>query len=154
MITRERLDLVRTRLADRIGMYRWRVAERDLEQVAVSGCRLRIVVWSLVTMEDCGTLWGPRRYSGAVGTIELDDFMEEFDAWCDAQLLRNPERFTPFLAWKGLFQHLEGPPMDDYHEFKWTYFMEIEIWRQYWSPDYISVTTRRHSLLETDLTIQ
>ena len=35
-------------------------------------------------MEDRGTVRGPRRYSGAVGTIELDDFMEEFDAWCDA----------------------------------------------------------------------
>jgi hypothetical protein len=22
------------------------------------------------------------------------------------------------MAWKGLFQHLEGLPMDDYHEFK------------------------------------
>lgn len=81
-------------------------------------------------MEDRGTVRGPRRYSGAVGTIELDDFMEEFDAWCDAQLLRNPERFTPFLAWKGLFQHLEGPPMDDYHEFKRAYFAEIDIYME------------------------
>jgi hypothetical protein len=25
---------------------------------------------------------------------------------------------TPFMAWKGLFQHLEGSPMDDFHEFR------------------------------------
>jgi len=31
------------------------------------------------------------------------------------QMLRNARLFSPFLAWKGLFQHLEGPPMDDYH---------------------------------------
>jgi len=33
-------------------------------------------------------------------------------------MLRNARLFSPFLAWKGLFQHLEGPLMDDYHEFR------------------------------------
>ncbi len=61
---------------------------------------------------------GPRRYSGAVGTIELEDFIQEVDSWCNMQMLRNVRLFSPFLAWKGLFQHLEGPPMDDYHEFQ------------------------------------
>ncbi|CAM6099672.1 unnamed protein product [Calypogeia fissa] len=59
---------------------------------------------------------GLRHYLGVVGTIELD-FIQEFDTWCDMQMLRNAMLFSPFLAWKGLFQHLEGPPMDDYHEF-------------------------------------
>jgi hypothetical protein len=30
-----------------------------------------------------GTMKGPRRYSGAMGTIELEDFIQEFDSWCD-----------------------------------------------------------------------
>ncbi len=30
-----------------------------------------------------GTMKGPRRYSGAMGTIELEDFIHEFDSWCD-----------------------------------------------------------------------
>lgn len=84
---------------------------------------------------------GPRRYSGAVGTLDLDDFIQEFDSWCDLQQMRNSKLFTPFMAWKGLFQHLEGPPMDDYHEFRKTYAFEIEEWRTHWSPDYDSVTS-------------
>ncbi|PTQ40682.1 hypothetical protein MARPO_0038s0037 [Marchantia polymorpha] len=87
-----------------------------------------------------GAMKGPRRYSGAVGTIELDDFIQEFDTWCDMQFLRNPTLFTPFFAWKGLFQHLEGPPMDDYHEFGREYAVEIDAWRHHWSPNYTSIT--------------
>ncbi|BBN20292.1 hypothetical protein Mp_8g17980 [Marchantia polymorpha subsp. ruderalis] len=87
-----------------------------------------------------GAAKGPRRYSGAVGTIELDDFIQEFDTWCDMQFLRNPTLFTPFFAWKGLFQHLEGPPMDDYHEFGREYAAEIDAWRRHWSPNYSSIT--------------
>ncbi len=30
-----------------------------------------------------GAMKGPRRYSGAVGTIKLEDFIQEFDSWCD-----------------------------------------------------------------------
>ncbi len=33
------------------------------------------------------------------------------------QQMFNPQLFTPFMAWNDLFQHLEGSPMDDYHEF-------------------------------------
>ncbi|BBN19983.1 hypothetical protein Mp_8g15430 [Marchantia polymorpha subsp. ruderalis] len=87
-----------------------------------------------------GASKGPRRYSGAVGTIELDDFIQEFDTWCDMQFMRNPTLFTPFFAWKGLFQHLEGPPMDDYHEFGREYAAEIDAWRRHWSPNYSSIT--------------
>ncbi len=83
---------------------------------------------------------GPRHYSGAVGTIELEDFIQEFDSWCNMQMLRNAILFSPFMAWKGLFQHLEGPLMDDYHDFRRDHAVEIEAWRQHWSPSYVSIT--------------
>ncbi len=40
--------------------------------------------------------------------------------------MRNPHLFTPFIAWKGLFQHLEGLLMDAYHEFKRAHEIQIE----------------------------
>jgi len=83
---------------------------------------------------------GPRRYSSAVGTIELEDFIQEFDSWCDMQMLHNARLFSPFLAWKGLFQHLEGPLMDDYHEFWKDHVTEIGEWRHHWSPSYVFIT--------------
>ncbi|CAM6082310.1 unnamed protein product [Calypogeia fissa] len=97
-----------------------------------------LLIWDME--ESHGSGRGPRHYSGAVGTIELDDFIQEFDTWCDMQMLRNAELFSPFLAWKGLFQHLEGPPMDDYHEFRKAHDMEIMAWKDYWSPKYVSMT--------------
>ncbi len=30
-----------------------------------------------------GAMKGPRRYSSVVDTIELEDFIQEFDSWCD-----------------------------------------------------------------------
>jgi len=44
----------------------------------------------------------PRQYLRVVGTIELNDFIQEFDSWCDMQKMRNPQLFTPFMACKGL----------------------------------------------------
>jgi hypothetical protein len=41
------------------------------------------------------------------------------------QQMHNPQLFTPFIAWKGLFQHLEGLLMDDYHEFKCAHEVQI-----------------------------
>jgi len=87
-----------------------------------------------------GAMKGLRCYPGAVGTIELENFIQEFDSWCDIQMLRNARFFSPFLAWKGLFQHLEGLPMDDYHEFLRDHATKIEEWRQHWSPSYVSIT--------------
>jgi hypothetical protein len=71
-----------------------------------------------------------------MGTIELEDFIQEFDSWCNMQMLHNTRLFSPFLAWKGLFQHLEGLPMDDYHEFRTDHAIEIEACKQHWSPSY------------------
>jgi hypothetical protein len=56
------------------------------------------------------------------------------------QMLRNARLFSPFLAWKGLFQHLEGPLMDDYHEFWRVHAIEIKEWRQHWYLSYVSIT--------------
>jgi hypothetical protein len=56
------------------------------------------------------------------------------------QMLSNARSFSPFLAWKRLFQHLEGPPMDDYHEFRRDHATEIDAWKQHWSPSYVSIT--------------
>jgi hypothetical protein len=53
------------------------------------------------------------------------------------QQMCNPQLFTPFMAWKGLFQHLEGSPMDDYHEFMCDHEIRIEDWSLYWSPNYV-----------------
>ncbi len=45
-----------------------------------------------------GAMKGLRCYLGAVGIIELEDFIQEFDSWCDMQMLRNIRLFSPFLA--------------------------------------------------------
>jgi hypothetical protein len=86
-----------------------------------------------------GAMKGLWRYSSVVGTIELEDFIHEFNSWCEMQMLRNARLFSPFLAWKGLFQHLEGPPMDDCHEFRRDHAIEIEEWRRHWSPSYVFI---------------
>jgi hypothetical protein len=48
-----------------------------------------------------------RRFSGAAGTIEVEDFKREFTMWCELQKSRNPN-LTPTWcggrclgAWKG-----------------------------------------------------
>jgi hypothetical protein len=41
---------------------------------------------------------GPRRFSGKICTIELEDFMQEFKCWCDQQILNNPKGFSVFIA--------------------------------------------------------
>jgi len=56
------------------------------------------------------------------------------------QQMSNPQLFTPFMAWKGLFQHLEGLTMDDFHVFKCAHKIEIEEWQLYWSPNYVYIT--------------
>jgi hypothetical protein len=45
-----------------------------------------------------GTTKRPCQYSGAIGTIKLDDFIQEFDSWCDIQQMHNPQLFAPFMA--------------------------------------------------------
>jgi hypothetical protein len=56
---------------------------------------------------------GVRRFSGAAGTIEVDDFKREFTMWCELQKSRNTN-FHPYMVWKALFGCLEGAPLADY----------------------------------------
>jgi hypothetical protein len=82
---------------------------------------------SLWDMEETdGATKGPRRFSGRIGTIELEDFMQEFECWCDQQSLKNPRGFSAFIAWKALFSHLEGAPMDNWREFAQDHADKIE----------------------------
>jgi hypothetical protein len=50
---------------------------------------------------------GVRRFSGAAGTIEVEDFKKEFTMWCELQKSRNPN-FNPYMVWRALFGCLEG----------------------------------------------
>jgi len=50
-----------------------------------------------------GSTKGTHLYLKAVDTIELYDFIQKFDNWCDMQYMQNPQLFTPFMVWKGLF---------------------------------------------------
>jgi hypothetical protein len=40
--------------------------------------------------------------------------------------MNNPQLLTPFMAWKRLFQHLEGLLMNDYQDFKCAHEVQIE----------------------------
>ncbi len=57
--------------------------------------------WNMENMY--GNTKGSRLYLKAIATIELDDFIQEFDNWRDMQYMQNPQLFTPFMVWKGLF---------------------------------------------------
>jgi hypothetical protein len=104
--------------------------------------------------ETYGATRGPRRFSGRVGTIELDDFMQEFECWCDQQSLKSSKGFSAFIAWKALFSHLEGAPMDDWREFAQQNAAEIELWRAYYSPDYVPLTLGGHVAATTTSSAQ
>ncbi len=45
---------------------------------------------------------------GLVSTIELDDFIQEFNNLCDMQQMCNPQLFTPFITWKVCFNIWKG----------------------------------------------
>jgi hypothetical protein len=46
-------------------------------------------VWDMEDMY--GASKGPRRFSKVVNTIKMDDFIREFNTWCDMQQLWNPQ---------------------------------------------------------------
>jgi hypothetical protein len=81
---------------------------------------------------------GVRRFSGAAGTIEVDDFKREFTMWCEFQKSHNTN-FHPFMVWRALFGCLEGALLADYGEFEAALFIEIVAWRNYYTPDYADV---------------
>jgi len=81
---------------------------------------------------------GVRRFSGATGTIEVDDFKREFTMWCELQKSRN-SNFNPYMVWRALFGCLEGAPLADYGEFENSHAVEILAWREFYAPDYADV---------------
>jgi hypothetical protein len=81
---------------------------------------------------------GVWRFSGAAGTIEVDDFKREFTMWCELHKSRNTN-FHPYMVWRALFGCLEGIALADYREFEAAHFTEIVAWRNYYAPDYADV---------------
>jgi hypothetical protein len=81
---------------------------------------------------------GVWRFSGAAGTIEVDDFKREFTMWCEFQKSHNTN-FHPYMVWRALFGCLEGVPLADYGEFEATHFTKIMAWRNYYALDYVDV---------------
>jgi hypothetical protein len=77
-------------------------------------------------------------FSGAAGTIEVDNFKMEFTMWCELQISCNTN-FHPYMVWRALFGCLEGAPLADYREFEAAHFTEIVAWRNYYAPDYADV---------------
>ena len=78
---------------------------------------------------------GIHQFSWVVGTIELEDFIIEFGAWCNGQAEQRLG-FNPYSTWQAFFQHLEGAPMHDYSEFESKHEAEIDVFRNYWAPDF------------------
>jgi hypothetical protein len=81
---------------------------------------------------------GMRRFSGAAGTIEVEDFKREFTMWCELQKSRNPN-FNPYMVWRALFGCLEGAPLADYGEFEAVNFTAVVAWRDFYAPNYVDV---------------
>jgi hypothetical protein len=81
---------------------------------------------------------GVRRFSGAAGTIEVEDFKREFTIWCELQKSRNPN-FNPYMVWRALFGCLEGALLADYGEFEAANFTAVVAWRGFYAPKYANV---------------
>jgi hypothetical protein len=79
-----------------------------------------------------------RRFSGAAGTIEVEDLKREFTMWCELQKSRNTN-FNPYMVWRALFGCLEGAPLADYGEFEAANFTAVVAWRDFYAPNYADV---------------
>jgi hypothetical protein len=98
---------------------------------------------SLFDLEDMASPYGGgergvRRFSGAAGTIEVEDFKKEFTMWCELQKSRNPN-FNPYIVWRALFGYLEGARLADYGEFEAANFNAVVAWRDFYAPNYADV---------------
>jgi hypothetical protein len=91
---------------------------------------------------------GVRRFSGAAGTIEIEDFKREFTMWCELQKSRNPN-FNPYMVWRALFGYLEGAPLADYGEFEAANFTAVVAWREFYAPNYADVFGRNPTSAST-----
>jgi hypothetical protein len=81
---------------------------------------------------------GVQCFSGAAGTIEVDDFKKEFTMWCEFQKSCNTN-FHPYMVWRALFGCLKGTLLANYGEFEAAHFIEIVAWRNYYATDYADV---------------
>jgi hypothetical protein len=73
--------------------------------------------------------WKGCKFSRVVETVGFDDFFKEFNKWCNIHHMCTLKMFIPSLAWKDLFNYLEGPSIKKYHhetKFK-TYRSQIGI---------------------------
>jgi hypothetical protein len=98
---------------------------------------------SLFELEDMASPYnggerGVRQFSGAAGTIEVEDFKREFTMWCELQKSRNPN-FNPYMVWRALFGCLEGAPLADYGEFEAANFTVVVAWKDFYAPNYAEV---------------
>jgi hypothetical protein len=98
---------------------------------------------SLFELEDMASPYGGgerdmRRFSGAAGTIEVEDFKREFTMWCELQKSRSPN-FNPYMVWRALFGYLEGIPLVDYGEFEAENSTAVIAWKIFYAPNYVDV---------------
>jgi hypothetical protein len=91
---------------------------------------------------------GVRRFSGATGTIEVEDFKREFTMWCEFHKSRNPN-LNPYMLWRALFGCLEGAPLADYGEFEAANFTAVVAWRDFYAPNYTDVFGRNPKATST-----
>jgi hypothetical protein len=104
--------------------------------------------------EDMASLYGSggkrgvRRFSGAAGTIEIEDFKREFTMWNELQKSRNPN-FNPYMVWRALFGCLEGAPLADYGEFEAANFTMVVVWRDFYAPNYADMFGRNPKAAST-----
>jgi hypothetical protein len=99
---------------------------------------------SLFELEDMASPYGGgergvRRFSGAAGTIEAEDFKREFTMWCELQKSRNPN-FNPYMVWRALFGCLERAPLADYGQFEAANFTAVVAWRDFYALNYADVS--------------
>jgi hypothetical protein len=102
----------------------------------------------MASLYGSGGEWGVQRFSGAAGTIEVEDFKREFTMWCELQKSRNPN-FNPYMVWRALFGCLEGAPLVDYGEFETTNFTAVVAWRDFYAPNYADVFCRNPKATST-----
>jgi hypothetical protein len=81
---------------------------------------------------------GMRQFSGAAGTIEVEDFKREFTMWYELQKSRNPN-LNPYMVWTALFGCLEGAPLADCGEFEVANFTAVVAWKDFYAPNYADV---------------
>lgn len=74
-------------------------------------------------------------FSRVLGTIQLDNFIIEFEAWYNGQG-KKISGFNHSSIQQALFQHLESAIMHDYLEFEVKHGIQIEAFKDYQALEY------------------